>query len=279
MDAVKSYTLLTKPGIIMGNVITIAGGFALATTDSLAWGLLFATLLGLSLMIASSCILNNYIDKEIDAKMKRTQHRPFVTKIVSEKKALLLSTILGLIGLSFLITYTNRLTVGAALFGFLVYVLFYGFWKRWTHYGTLIGSLAGAIPPVVGYLAINNRLDRNALLLFILLIVWQMPHFFAIALYRIEDYRNASLPVFPLKKGILATKVRMLLYVLLFLFLAFFLTKGVGYRIAASFFSSIWLGIAISGFWQKSLFWARQMFFASLLTITALFITLILQKI
>ena len=281
MDAVKSYVLLTKPGIIMGNVIAIAGGFALGSSNKISYGLLLITMLGLALMIASSCVLNNFIDRRIDALMERTKNRALVLGLISKEKALFFSAILGSTGLVLLIKFTNPLTVSVALFGYLAYVILYGIYKRKTHYGTLIGSLAGAVPPVVGYCAATGRLDFGAFLLFALLIVWQMPHFFAIALYRLDDYARASLPVYPLKKGVRQTQIHMLLYVVAFGLISLLLIPYAGWRFAIVLLilCIYWLVTALRGFLKKEYaLWARQMFFASLWAICGLFISLILLK-
>src|SRR5208282_3822889 len=111
---------------------------------------------------------------------------------------------------------TNPLAVSVAFAAFFIYVVLYGFWKRRKTVATLVGSIAGAIPPVVGYVAVSNRLDVGAWILFSILVLWQMPHFFAIAMYRLEDYKAASVAVLPAVKGIYATKVQMLLYILAF---------------------------------------------------------------
>ncbi len=280
-SSIKTYALLTKPGIIMGNLIAIAGGFALGMGEKMAYGLLLLTMLGLGLMIASSCVLNNFIDRRIDALMERTRKRAMVLGLISARKALFFAAVLGIAGLILLIKFTNHLTVAVALFGYITYVVIYGFYKRRTHYGTLVGSLAGAVPPVVGYCAATNCLDLGALLLFALLIVWQMPHFFAIALYRLDDYARASLPVHPLKKGVLQTKIQMLLYVAAFGGIALLLIPYAGWKFALvlSILCLYWLGTAVRGFRKKEYaVWARQMFFASLWAICGLFLSLVVLR-
>ncbi|MCP5470090.1 MAG: protoheme IX farnesyltransferase [Chlamydiales bacterium] len=279
MDALKTYTLLTKPGIILGNVITIAGGFALAATYFAPF-LFLCTLCGLSFLIASSCILNNYIDRNLDKLMERTKNRPFALGTISVSKALLLSAALGALGFLFLLA-TNTLTICIALFGYVSYIILYGFFKRRTHYGTLVGSLAGAVPPVVGYCAMSGRLDIYALSLFALLIVWQMPHFFAIALFRLNDYKQAGLPVHPIQKGIQATKMQMILYVALFMLLGLSLAPQVSriYLVATLVFSTLWLFTAFKGLKDKETEkWAKKMFLISLWTVTAMFVAMLIPQ-
>ena len=133
---------------------------------------------------------------------------------------LFLQFFLGLLGNFILFLYTNLLTVVVADIGFFVYVVLYSFWKCHTIYGTAIGSIAGAIPPVVGYCAVSNHFDIGALILFIMLVLWQMPHFFSIAMYHFNDYKAAEIPVLPVKKGALRTKIHMVLIYYRFPFLS-----------------------------------------------------------
>jgi protoheme IX farnesyltransferase len=138
--------MLTKPGIILGNIITTASGFALASKGNIDISLFFFTLIGLGLVIASAGVFNNYIDRHMDARMERTKNRAFPQGLVSTPLALLFGGILGLLGL-FILSYTNLLTVCVALFGFFIYLVLYAFMKYRSFYGTLVGSLAGAVPP------------------------------------------------------------------------------------------------------------------------------------
>jgi len=275
----KNYSLLTKPGIIMGNLVTTAGGFALASKGNFSFLLFLATLLGLGLIIASSCVCNNLIDRTSDKKMKRTQNRPLVTGAISTRSAAYFAVGLGIAGTVALALLTNLLTLFIALFGFVVYVTIYSFSKYHTVHGTLIGSVAGAVPPVVGYCAASNHLDLGAYILFAMIVLWQMPHFFAIAIYRKSDYDAASIPVVPLVRGIKNTKIQMVLYTIAFtavsLQLTIFHYTGLAYLIVAAFLGLTWLALAITGFTtQDDNKWARKMFIFSLITIMGLSITI-----
>lgn len=174
---IKTYYELTKPGIIFGNAVTTTAGFLLASKGDIDWWLFFATLIGLSLIIASACVFNNYIDREIDQKMTRTKNRALAKGLIPVQRAITFAICLGLIGVAFLDLYTNPLTLLVALTGFFVYVVVYGICKRRSVYGTLVGSIAGGVPPVVGYCAVSNQFDTGALLLFTTVALWQMPHF------------------------------------------------------------------------------------------------------
>ncbi len=274
-----NYYLLTKPGIIFGNLITVAAGFLLAARWPIDLWLFVACLIGLALVIASACVFNNYIDRHVDKKMTRTQNRPLVRGLISGRNALLFATLLGALGFLVLLTYTNLLATLVAFIGFSVYVFLYSLWKCRTIYGTAIGSIAGAVPPVVGYCAVSHQFDLGAALLFTILVLWQMPHFFAIALYRFDDYAKAAIPVLPVQKGNHKTKQHMVRYVIAFIVATTLLTlfhyTGYYYLIAAILFGGGWLLLCLKGFKsQNDQLWAKQMFRLSLVVITALSIAI-----
>ncbi|MBA3722515.1 MAG: protoheme IX farnesyltransferase [Parachlamydiaceae bacterium] len=270
-----NYYLLTKPGIILGNLITVAAGFLLASKGVIDFPLFIATLLGLTFIMASACVFNNYIDRNLDKKMERTKYRPLVNGLISGRNAIIFAIFLGVIGVILLFAYTNLLTVGVASVGFIVYVVLYSLWKCHTIYGTAIGSIAGAVPPVVGYCAVSNHFDVGAFILFMMMVLWQMPHFFSIAIYHFDDYMSAKIPVLPIKKGILRTKIHMVLYILGFILVASMLTffnyTGYLYLFVAVFFGFVWFGLCLKGFSiENNVRWGRQMFYLSLLTITVI---------
>ncbi len=279
MQAARAYFSITKPGILFGNAITAFGGFALASKGQFQPGLFLAMLIGLSSIIASACIFNNYIDRESDEKMARTKDRGFVTGQIDVKNAIAFAIVLGLLGTFCLAYFTNLLTVGLALFGFAVYVGVYTFFKYRSMHGTWVGSFAGAVPPAVGYCAVSGRFDLCALLLFAMVVLWQMPHFYAIAIYRLNDYEKASIPVLPLKKGIRATKIWMIFYILAFTAITSLLTvfnyTGILFLAMTILLGAAWLGLSLKGFsCENDQHWARQMFFFSLVVVTLLCIVI-----
>lgn len=270
-----NYYLITKPGIILGNLFTVAAGFMLASRGAPDFALFLATLLGLGFIIASACVFNNYIDRQLDSKMERTKQRALASGVISGKRAIEFAIILAILGNSILFIYTNVLTVAVAATGFLVYVILYSMWKSKTIYGTAIGSIAGAVPPVVGYCAVSNRFDLGAIILFAMLVLWQMPHFFAIALYHFRDYSKADIPLLPIKKGILRTKIHMALYIMGFIFVACLLTyfkyTGFLYFAATLILGFAWLLLALIGFKRSdNEKWGRDMFRLSLVLIGAI---------
>jgi heme o synthase len=270
-----NYYLITKPGIILGNLITVAAGFLLASKGNINFWLFFATLIGLMFIIASGCVFNNYINREVDKKMERTKNRPLVTGLISSRNAIIFGSCLVISGNLILFLYTNFLTVMVADIGFFVYVIPYSFWKCRTVYGTAIGSIAGATPPVVGYCAVSNSFDLGAFLLFAILVMWQMPHFFAIAIYHLEDFVAGEIPVLPIKKGILRTKIHMLVYILAFVLttsmLTFFNYTGYSFLTVIALLGITWLWLSIKGFQSvNDTLWARSLFRFSLVIIMAL---------
>jgi heme o synthase len=169
MISAGAYYRLCKPGIVYGNALVAAAGFAYAARGHIDWLLFLYMLLGLSLVIASACVFNNYFDRGIDAKMERTKNRPLVVGHISSAGALSFGTLLGIAGAMLLFFITPQ--------------------ALW------VGAIAGATPPVVGYVAVTNSLDYTALWLFIFLFIWQVPHFLGIAAYRYDEYAAAGIPL------------------------------------------------------------------------------------
>lgn len=270
-----NYYLMTKPGIILGNLVTVAAGFLLASRGNLYPLLFLATLLGLGFIIASACVFNNYIDRKVDQKMERTKKRALAANLIAGRNALTFATILGCIGFLILLAFTNLLTTVIAAIGFFVYVVLYSLWKCHTIYGTAIGSIAGATPPVVGYCAVSNEFDAGALILFTMLILWQMPHFFAIAISNLDDYKRAKIPVLPVMKGMLRTKIHMALYITAFVAVASLLTlfhyTGYLYLVVATTIGLAWLLLSLQGFQSHNdQLWGHRMFQWSLVLIAAI---------
>jgi protoheme IX farnesyltransferase len=275
----RTYYSLVKPGIIRGNLITATAGFLLASKTDIDARLLLATLAGTALIIASGCVFNNYMDRSIDKKMARTKKRALVQGIISGRNAIAYAIVLGVLGLSVLAVLVNVLTAVIGLLGLFFYVIVYGYWKRRSTLGTVVGSISGAVPPVAGYTAVTSQLDAAALILFLILVCWQMPHFYSIAIYRRKDYATAGLPVLPVKKGMHLTKIYILLYIAGFTAVASLLTvfgfTGYVYLTMAIALGLAWFWKGLAGFKvTDDVHWARGMFFFSLLVITVLSATI-----
>jgi protoheme IX farnesyltransferase len=268
----KTYYQLTKPGIVYGNVLTAAAGFLLASKLHVHYVLLLATLIGTALVIAAACVFNNYIDRGIDDKMERTKKRALVMRTLPARDALIFATILGSVGFLLLGFKTNGWCLAIGAVGFGVYIVLYGMSKRRSVHGTLVGSIAGAAPVMAGYCAVTDRVDSGAIILFLSLACWQMPHFYAIAMYRFRDYKAAGLPVLPVKKSPKEAKIQIVCYIAAFTIATTMLTvfgyTGYVYLAVMLIASVSWLVVGIQGFKRSDdAVWARKMFLYSLLII------------
>ena len=270
----KKYLFLTKPGILFGNFVTTLGGFFLAAQGSVDFLLLLITLLGTTLVVASGCVINNVIDQDIDHKMQRTLNRALVKKTISVPIALAYAFVLGAIGFSILWFWVNAYAFLFAVIGFVFYVVFYSLWtKRTTIHQTVIGSISGASPPVIGYTAVVNGFDLAALLLFIGYALWQMPHSWAIAVYRFDDYKNAGVPILPVARSILRTKIESLIYVVLFTItmnaLYVYGYTNWLYLVILNALCIYWFYIGVLGFKaENDQLWAKRFFLFSVILIT-----------
>ncbi len=268
--------LVAKPGIILGNLISAAAGFFLASKGRVDGLALPATLVGISLVVASGCVFNNCVDREIDRKMIRTRNRALARGLISLKNALSYATILGVAGLAVLWAATNLLCVVIVLAGLVIYVGVYSLYmKRNSVYGALIGSLAGATPPLAGYCAVTGRFDMGAVILLSIFTLWQMPHCYAIAVFRFEDYTAAAIPILPVRQGTAAAKRHIVGYILAFTAATLMLTLG-GYTGYSTFAVATVLGLSwLYMAWldyeaSDERLWAKKLFIFSILTIFVL---------
>jgi len=274
VEVAKKYIAVTKPGIIRANVMTAGAGFLLASGRSIDLWQLLATCVGVALVIGCACVCNNYIDRNIDKKMARTKNRALVQGAISPPHAFVYAAALGGLGFAVLAVGTNILTVSLGVLAFGMYVGVYAVAKRASPLGTLVGSIPGALSITAGYTAANGRFDTGALLVFLVLASWQMPHFYAIAMYRFQDYKAAGLPVLPVAKGNHRAKVSILGYIVLFVVATSLLTTlgytGYVYLVAMTVVGLWWLYKAIKGFGvEDDVKWARGLFGVSLVVLTA----------
>lgn len=271
---VSDYYKLTKPGIIYGNMISAFAGFFLASRGHIDWLSFLGLALGLSLVIASACVFNNVFDADIDLKMERTKMRSVASGEIDAQSAKFYGGILLALGAVLLVILTNYYSLVSALVGFVVYVYFYTPLKRTSVYSTIVGAVSGAMPIVAGYLAVVNNLDAGAILLFVILFLWQMPHFYAIGIFRLTDYKAAGLPILPVSSGVEITKVHILVYTsaccIIFPLLTFFNITGNFYLVVMIFISFFWLWRSIDAFLKgvDETKWAKQMFKTSLVVLT-----------
>jgi protoheme IX farnesyltransferase len=258
-----------KPGITVSNTISAVAGYFLgvATADDFNGWALAGLTFGIAGIIGSACVANNVLDEKIDARMKRTKRREVVTGRVSKRAALVYSVLLGIVGFVLILTLTNVLTAILGVVAYVSYVAIYGAAKRTTIWSTVIGTLPGALPLVAGYTAMTGRLDAAVAVLFVMMVFWQLGHFYAIAMFRRDDYAAAGLPVWSVAKGLASTKRQLFLFVWMFLLSAPLLTllgyTGVMYAVAMTGVGLIWV---VNGFrkYSDDVAWSRRMFFVSL---------------
>ncbi|KUP08750.1 protoheme IX farnesyltransferase [Bacillus coahuilensis m2-6] len=280
---VQEILSLVKIGIVNSNLITTFTGMWLAFhftgthfLDSL--DIMFLTLVGSSLVIAGSATLNNFIDSDIDPLMERTKSRPTVTGRISGKKVLIIG--LALITLGQLFLFMTTITAGViGLIGVVSYVVIYTMWSKRQHVSnTIVGSVSGAVPPLIGWSAVDSDLGVMAWVLFLIMFIWQPPHFYALAMRRCEEYRAANIPMLPVVKGFKTTKKHILLWVIALLPLPFFLLElGVGFVVFATLLNIGWLILAIKGRnHEDDIKWATKNFVYSINYLTILFVAMVI---
>jgi protoheme IX farnesyltransferase len=271
----SDYLHLTKPGITLSNLMTTFTGFWLASAGAPDLQLAIYTLLGTAFVIASGATLNNYYDRELDLKMKRTRNRAVASGRIHPRNALAFGIALLIAGLAVLFIFVNPLAAVWGLIGHVFYVLIYTPMKRVSSLNTVIGGISGAAPPVIGWVAVTNSMDMGAWILFLILFLWQPPHFLALAMLKVEDYRAGGIPMLPVVKGFAETKRQMFLYgsVLLPASLLLFFHGNVNYIYLASavVLGLIYLVLLWQGFKAKDdLAWARKLFGYSLIYLTGM---------
>lgn len=212
----RDYLELCKPRVVLLMLLTVLVGMFLASPGWVPWTTLCASLIGIAFCAGSAAAINHLVDKRIDALMARTQKRPIARGQISVTHALWFAAVLGCAGLCVLTIFVNPLTAGLTFITLIGYAGIYtGFLKRATAQNIVIGGLAGAAPPLLGWTAVSNHLDPRALLLVLIIFVWTPPHFWALAIYRFDDYRKAEIPMLPVIYGIPYTKLNVLLYTIL----------------------------------------------------------------
>lgn len=272
-ERIKNYFLVAKPGIVVGNLVSATAGFFLASKGRVDGLALLGTVIGISLVVASGCVFNNCVDRNIDRKMIRTRNRALAKGLISLKDAVFYATFLCIAGLALLWAATNLLSVVIVVAGLAIYVGVYSLYmKRNSVYGASIGSLAGATPPLAGYCAVTGRLDVGAVILFAIFSLWQMPHCYAIAVFRFDDYTAASIPILPVRQGIAVARKHIVGYIVAFTAATLMLTFGgyTGYSTfaVATVLGLSWLYLAWSGYGASDeRLWASKLFVFSILTI------------
>ncbi|MFC3606199.1 heme o synthase [Stutzerimonas tarimensis] len=211
----RDYLELTKPRVVMLMLITSLVGMFLASRAGVAWSVLLFGNLGIALCAGSAAAVNHVVDRRIDSIMARTRKRPLAEGRVSPAAALLFALVLALAGQALLLSFTNPLTAWLTLASLLGYAVIYtGFLKRLTPQNIVIGGLAGAAPPMLGWVAVTGHLSAEPLLLVLIIFAWTPPHFWALAIHRKEEYAKANIPMLPVTHGVAYTKLHIFFYTL-----------------------------------------------------------------
>ncbi len=269
---------LIKGFVLVANVLPILSGFWLAlyftnTTFSDHWETFLYLAIGSTLFMAGALIINNWYEVDLDREMKRTQLRPTVTGNFSLTFVLYLGIASSIIGFIFLL-FTTLETAIYALLGWVTYVVFYTFWtKRRFTLNTVVGSVSGAFTPLMGWAAITSAYHIVPIILFLMLFIWQIPHTFAIAMRRYEEYKAAKVPMLPVVYGFEMTKRTNIVYIACLLPLPILLSSiSVIFVVIAMMLNIIWLWIAFRGvFSDDNEKYANSMFYFSLLYLTIVF--------
>ena len=216
MNVLKNYLELTKPKVVLMMLITAIIGMLLASKSLPSLYLVIISMIGIGLCAASAATINQIIDRNIDANMARTSNRPLPQGEITTFNASLFAFALMIVGTAILVSQVNTLTAVLTVASLIGYAFIYTvFLKRATPQNIVIGGLAGAAPPLLGWTSVTNSIDPNALLLVLIIFVWTPPHFWALAIYRKEDYARESIPMLPVTHGVRFTKLQIILYTVL----------------------------------------------------------------
>ncbi|GGJ01468.1 protoheme IX farnesyltransferase 2 [Alicyclobacillus cellulosilyticus] len=274
---------LTKVGITVANLMATFAGYWVGCHGHPQWGSLVWTLLGAALVVAAGATLNNYIDRDIDDRMERTKTRALVTGKVSPQTALWFGVSLGVAGTAVLALGVNLTAAACGLAGLVMYAYVYTVWlKRTTTLSTVLGGAAGAAPPLLGWAGgSGGSLGLSAWVLFTVFFLWQPPHFLPLAMRRSEEYRAAGIPMLPVVRGFVETKVQILLYTVAMVVTSWFLyllgDENVLYLLTVLVLGVGYVYQAVRGlFVTDDLAWAAKVFRYSLIYLTVLCVALVL---
>lgn len=214
----RDYLELCKPGVVALMILTSLIGMLLATPGMVPLHILLLGNLGIALCAGSAAAVNHIVDRRIDQRMARTFNRPVAKGRLSPRNAILFALALGLLGMGILLIFINPVTAWLTLASLIGYAFIYTlFLKRATPQNIVIGGLAGAAPPLLGWTAVTGSVDGNGLLLVLIIFAWTPPHFWALAVHRKDEYAKADIPMLPVTHGVHYTKIHILLYTLILL--------------------------------------------------------------
>ena len=278
----QQYWALTKPRVTQLAVFCAIIGMFLATPGMVPWSVLIGGSIGIWLLAGAAFAVNCLVEQKLDAKMRRTAWRPSATGELGQKQIIVFALVIGLAGMVLLWNFANPLTMWATLITFVGYAIIYTLLlKPATPQNIVIGGLSGAMPPALGWAAVASDLPAEAWLLVLIIFTWTPPHFWALALYRREDYRQSGLPMLPITHGERFTLLHILLYTLVLIaatILPFiYKMSGLFYLASALVLGGMFLAYAIALFRNYSDDLAKRTFRFSIIYLSLLFAALLID--
>ncbi len=282
MNLIRSYYQLCKPNVVLMMLLCALVGIILASDILLPLKDIIIPLIGIAFCSASAAAINQIIDRKADAEMERTDQRPIPQGEISVQGASIFAFTIGLIGFLILVYLVNSLTAVLTVSALGGYAFIYTiFLKRATPQNIVIGGLAGAAPPLLGWASVTNTIEPNALLLVLIIFIWTPPHFWALAIYRKDDYAKQSIPMLPVTHGVAFTKLQIVLYTIILFLVSLFpyivLMSGLIYLVSAIILSSIFLFYSIRLYLSDDDKHAMATFWYSIYYIFLIFIALIID--
>ena len=269
MSLIKNYYELCKPNVVLMMLLCALVGIILASDTLLPLIEILVPLVGIGLCSGSAAAINQIIDREADAEMSRTDKRPIPQGEISVTNASIFAFVIGLLGVLILVYFVNSLTAILTIFALGGYAFIYTiFLKRATPQNIVIGGLAGAAPPLLGWASVTNTIEPNALILVLIIFIWTPPHFWALAIYRKDDYAKQSIPMLPVTHGVAFTKLQIVLYTIILFLVSLFpyivLMSGTIYLTSAIILSSLFLFYSIRLYLSDDDKYAMQTFWYSI---------------
>ena len=282
MNLIKSYYLLCKPNVVYMMLICALVGMLLAEDTVSSISTILIALFGIALCSGSAAAINQVIDRKADAAMTRTDQRPLPQGELSAFHASCFALVIGIFGAVILYVFINTLTMILTLASLIGYAFIYTVYlKRATPQNIVIGGLAGAAPPLLGWASISNTIDPHALLLVLIIFVWTPPHFWALAIYRKDEYAKESIPMLPVTHGVAFTKLQIVLYTIILFIVSILpyivLMSGGIYLVSAVILSSIFLYYSIKLYFTDNDAIAMKTFNFSIYYIFLIFEALLLD--
>tara|TARA_B100000965_G_scaffold401202_1_gene424548 strand:- start:575 stop:1438 length:864 start_codon:yes stop_codon:yes gene_type:complete len=281
-STIKNYYELCKPNVVLMMLITALVGSLLASKTLAPFSLIAFAMLGIGLCASSAAAINQIIDRKADANMNRTENRPIPQGEVSPVNASIFAFFLGSLGAGILVIYVNTLTALLTLASLIGYAFVYTVYlKRATPQNIVIGGLAGAAPPLLGWTAITNSIDPNSLLLVLIIFAWTPPHFWALAIHRKDDYAKENIPMLPVTHGVKFTKLQIILYTIILILVSLLpfvvMMSGILYLTSALILGGIFLYYAFRLYFDEDNAQAFPTFVYSIYYIFLIFAALLVD--